>query len=372
MSSRTAFSNARIFTGDEILLHKTLLIEGDKIKAIVDFEEIPADYQVIDFSDLTIAPGLIDLQIYGSGGQLFGGKPTVEALLQMETDFLSQGCTGFLATVGTNSSGIVLQAIESAKIYRKKTKGAFLGLHLEGPFLNPKRSGAHPKEYIRKASLTEVKNWIELSKGEIRMITIAPELQDAEVIDYLLSQNIVVSAGHSDATYTEAEKFFNSGIHAATHLFNAMPQIHHREPGLVAAILKYKPFTSIIADGIHISFPVLELAKRELGNKLFLITDAVTETTEGLYPHVFNHDRYSMPDGTLSGSCLTMWKAVKNCVEYAGISTDEALRMASTYPSQLIKTDKRQGYIKPGFRADFFAFDTKLNVQNTCIAGVLD
>jgi N-acetylglucosamine-6-phosphate deacetylase len=367
----TAISNAIIYNGEETLLNKAILIEEDKIKAIANFEEIPSNYRIIDFTGKSLAPGLIDLQIYGSGGQLFGGKPTVEALFQMETDLLNQGCTGFLATVATNTSEIVLQAIESAKIFRKQTNGAFLGLHLEGPFLNPLRRGAHPKEYIRKASITELRKWIELSEGEIKMMTIAPELQDDEVIDYLLSQNIVISAGHSNATYSEATWFFKSGIQVATHLFNAMPQIHHRDPGLITAILKHKPFTSIVADGIHVDFAVVDLAKRELGNKLFLITDAVTETSEGLYQHVFNKDHYAMPDGTLSGSCLTMMQAVKNCVEHAEIELDEALRMASTYPSQLIKKDKQTGYIKPGYQADFIAFDKKLIVQNTCISGVL-
>ena len=368
----TAISNACVYTGEEILLNKAILIDGNKIKAIINPQEIPSNYSIIDFTGKSIAPGLIDLQIYGSGGKLFGGKPTVDALTQMETDMLRQGCTGFLATVATNTSEIVLQAIESAKDFRKRTKGAFLGLHLEGPFLNPLRSGAHPKEYIRKASLTEVRNWVELSEGEIKMITIAPELQDNEVIHYLLSQNIVISAGHSNATYTEATEFFKFGIQAATHLFNAMPQIHHRDPGLITAILKHKPFTSIVADGIHVDFAIVDLAKRELGNKLFLITDAVTETNEGLYQHVFNKNYYSMPDGTLSGSCLTMWQAVKNCIQYAGIALDEALRMASTYPSQLIKKDHQTGFIKPGYQADFIAFDKKLIVQNTCVSGVLD
>ena len=368
----SALSNARIFTGEEVLLNKTILIENSKIKAIINSDAIPSDYQTIDLSGKSIAPGLIDLQIYGSGGKLFAGKPAVEALMQMESDLIGQGSTGFMATVGTNSSEIVLQAIESAKRYRKITGGAFLGLHLEGPFLNPKRKGAHPEKFIRKAALAELMNWVELSEGEIKMMTIAPELQDDDVIDYLLSQNMVISIGHSNATYSEAEKFLKSGKWAATHIFNAMPQIHHRDPGLVTAILKYKPFTSIVADGIHVDFSVVDLAKRELGEKLFLITDAVTETNEGLYQHILQNDRYTMPDGTLSGSCLTMWQAVKNCVEFANIELSEALKMGSTYPSQVIKKDDRLGFIKSGYDANFIIFDEKLSVQNTCMAGVLN
>ena len=157
-------------------------------------------------------------------------------------------------------------------------------------------------------------------------MTIAPELQDQEVINYLHQQGIVISAGHSDASYEEALGFLNNPVKAATHLYNAMPKIHHREPGLVPAIFKMKPYTSIVADGIHVSFPMIELAKRELGDRLFLITDAVTETNEGIYPHIFKNDRYTMPDGTLSGSCLTMLKAVENCVKYAASHYQKQLK----------------------------------------------
>ncbi len=367
-----ALSAARIFTGEETLHNKTILIDQDKIKGIVDSQEIPSGYEITNFTNSFIAPGLIDLQIYGSGGKLFGGKPAVDALQQMESDLLKQGCTGFMATVATNSIEIVLQAIESAKLFRKQTKGAFLGLHLEGPFLNPEKSGAHPKDLIRKANLKELKEWINIAQGEIKIITIAPELQDMEVIEYLLSENIILSAGHSNASFTEAEAFFKSGIQASTHLFNAMPQIHHREPGLATAIFKSKPFTSIIADGVHVSYPMIDMAKELLGEKLFLITDAVTETTEGIYPHIFKKDRYVMPDGTLSGSCLSMFQAVKNCVNHTNIELDEALRMASTYPANLIQNQTKSGYIKAGYPANLLVFNEQLNLENTCMAGVLD
>ena len=308
---KTALLNATLFTGEEKLTGKALLIQDGFIESIIDPAQIPAGTDSIDLHGHFIAPGLIDLQIYGTGGKLFGGEPSVEALEQMEFDLLAQGCTGFLATVATNSPVIVEQAIASAKAYRKKAKENFWGLHLEGPYLNPKRKGAHPERFIKKATLQEVKNWVEKADGEIRMMTIAPELQDHEVIDYLHSQEIILSVGHSNASYEEAVSFLNNPVKAATHLYNAMPPIHHRKPGLVPAIFKQKPYTSIVADGIHVSFAMIELAKRELGEKLFLITDAVTETKEGIYPHVFAGDHYTMPDGTLSGSCLTMLKLLR-------------------------------------------------------------
>jgi N-acetylglucosamine-6-phosphate deacetylase len=203
------------------------------------------------------------------------------------------------------------------------------------------------------------------------MMTIAPELQDQELIDFLHSNNIIISAGHSDATYEEALSFLNNPVQAATHLFNAMPPIHHRAAGLVPAIFKLKPYTSIVADGVHVSFPMIELAKRELGDRLFLITDAVTETNEGVYQHEFKGDRFTMPDGTLSGSCLTMLKAVENCVLKVGISLEEALRMASTYPACLIG-DKNRGLIKPGGRADIIVFNKDFKHHSTYFSGKLN
>jgi N-acetylglucosamine-6-phosphate deacetylase len=366
-----ALINASIFTGEERLENKALLISDGKIHSIVEPEKIPVGFKITDLKGFMIAPGLIDLQIYGSGGKLFGALPDEEGLEQMENDLISQGTTGFFATAATNSDEVVLKAIDAAKAYRKRATGNFLGLHLEGPYLNAKRKGAHPENYIKKGTLSEIKNWVERAEGELKMMTIAPELQDQDLIDFLHSNNIIISAGHSDATYEEALSFLNNPVQAATHLYNAMPPIHHRAAGLVPAIFKVKPYTSIVADGVHVSFPMIELAKRELGDRLFLITDAVTESNEGVYQHEFKGDRYSMPDGTLSGSCLTMLKAVENCVLKVGISLEEALRMASTYPARLIG-DKNRGVFKPGGRADIVVFNKDFKHHSTYFSGKLN
>jgi N-acetylglucosamine-6-phosphate deacetylase len=324
-----ALINASIFTGEERLENKALLISNGKIHSIVDPVQIPESFKLIDLSGLTIAPGLIDLQIYGSGGKLFGALPDVEGLEQMENDLISQGTTGFFATAATNSNEVVLKAIDAAKAYRKRATGNFLGLHLEGPYLNLKRKGAHPEKYIKKGTLSEIKSWVERAEGELKMMTIAPELQDQELIDFLHSNNIIISAGHSDASYEEALTFLNNPVQAATHLFNAMPPIHHRAAGLVPAIFKLKPYTSIVADGVHVS------------------------------------------DGTLSGSCLSMLKAVENCVLKVGISLEEALRMASTYPARLIG-DNMRGLIKQGRRADIIVINKEIKHYSTYFSGKLN
>ncbi|RYH16036.1 hypothetical protein EON65_30775 [archaeon] len=224
------------------------------------------------------------------------------------------------------------------------------------------------EKFIKKATLAEVKSWVERAEGVISMITIAPELQDQEVIDYLHAQGIILSSGHSNATYEQGKGFLNKPIPAVTHLFNAMPQMHHREPGYIPAIFEERPYTSIVADGNHVDWPMIRLAKRELGDKLFLITDAVTAATEGAYQHRLEGDKYVMPDGTLSGSSLTMLKAVQNCIEKVGIGLAEAVNMASLYPAQLAKKETK-GSIRAGFDADLIIFNAHFEAVATILQG---
>jgi len=366
----TALHNLRLISDGNITRGKAVLISGDQIIDIIDEHSIPDDAERVDLEDFFLAPGLIDLQLYGSGGKNFGGIPEVSALAQMEQDLLNEGTTGFFATIATNTNEVVEQGIAAAKAYREKCKGNFWGLHLEGPYLNAEKKGAHPAKYIKKGTLAEVERWIAMADGEIKMMTIAPELQDQEVIDYLHDHGVIISSGHSNATYQQGKSFLNNPVAAVTHLYNAMPQMHHREPGYIPAIFEEKPFTSIVNDGIHVDFAMVRLAKRELGDKLFLITDRVTESKEGAYHHHFTGDRYVMPDGTLSGSCLTMLKAVQNAVEKVGITLAEAINMASLYPAQLAKKAKN-GRIGVGFDADLIVFNESFEVQGTIFKGRL-
>jgi len=363
-----ALHNLQLISGGNIANGKAVLIDGSKIKAIIDDTAIPADAEKKDLNGAYLAPGFIDLQIYGSGGKLFAGKPEVAALQRMEDDLLNQGTIGFFATIGTNTNDIVEAGITAAKEYRSKAKGNFWGIHLEGPYLNPAKRGAHPEKYIKKATLSEVKGWVEQADGVITMITIAPELQDQEVIDYLHAQGIIISSGHSNASYGQGKGFLNKPIPAVTHLFNAMPQMHHREPGYIPAIFEEKPYASIVADGNHVDWAMIRLAKRELGDKLYLITDAVTAATEGTYQHQLVGNKYVMPDGTLSGSSLTMLKAVQNCVEYVGIDLAEAVNMASLYPAELA-SKKTKGRVEAGYDADLIIFNDKYETIATILQG---
>lgn len=363
----TALHNTRIVSDGKITEGKAILIEGKLIKAIVDESAIPSAAKKIDLNGNYIAPGLIDLQLYGSGGRLLSIDTDEATLVQMENDLLAQGTTGFFPTISTNTDEVIEQTIKVCRDYREKSRGNFLGLHLEGPFLNPIRRGAHNANYIKKATLGLVEKWLGMADGVITMMTIAPELQDQEVIDYLDDHGVILSSGHSNATYAEGKSFLNNPIPAVTHIYNAMPQMHHRDPGYIPAIFEEKPYTSIVPDGIHVDFVMARLAKRELGDKLFFITDSVTETGRGPYQHHFTGDRYVLPDGTLSGSCLTMLKCAENGVNHFGIGLAESVNMASLYPAQLAKLNK--GKIAAGYDADLTAFNDDFELKSTFMAG---
>jgi N-acetylglucosamine-6-phosphate deacetylase len=363
---QTALINGTIFTGKEKMTGKALIIENDKVKTITENDSVGEDLKKIDCKNQIIAPGLIDLQIYGGGGYLFSNAPSGKALIAMADALLKSGTTGFYLTLATNSMEIFHEAI---KVVKENPHPAVLGLHFEGPYINPKKRGAHIFEYIKRAEKNEVQDLLKAADGVLKIMTLAPEMCDPEIIKLLKDSGVVVSAGHSNATFEEAVQGYKNGITTTTHLFNAMSPIHHRDTGLPGAVyLSKNAYASIIPDGIHVDFNALKISKKIMGERLFLITDAVEENKEGAYVHVKKEDRFTLPDGTLSGSKLTLLKGVENCVEYAAIELDEALRMASTYPAQVMGLSDR-GRIEAGTKANLTIFSEDYDLKNTVLNG---
>ncbi len=355
-------SNTSYFQGNDLKKNQDIIIDGNIISAIK--ERNPKEN-----SHSFVVPGFIDLQIYGAGDRLFSAEPSIESLSIMEDDLLKKGTTGFLACMATNSKEVFNECVKVAKEHRSAAKNC-LGLHLEGPFLNPKRLGAHVPAFVRKASLDEIKKLIDFGDGVIKMMTIAPEIQDEEVIEYLLDSGVVVSLGHSNATFEEATTAYNKGIQTTTHLFNAMSPIHHREPGIPTAVFSHdKAMASIIADGQHVDYEVVKFAQKLLKERLFLITDAVTACSTGPYQHIQKGNKYVMPDGTLSGSSLTMLEAVKNCVSHCGISLNDAVKMATSYPAKLIGIENLTANIAAGEQANLVVLDDELNLKEVIFKG---
>ncbi|MEO8712474.1 MAG: amidohydrolase family protein, partial [Parafilimonas sp.] len=226
---------------------------------------------------------------------------------------------------------------------------------------------AHNADWIFSPTIQQATELLEYGKDIIKMITVAPEAVSDEVLDLIYSYNIVVSAGHSNATFEAATQSFNT-IKTATHLYNAMSGLQHRAPGFVGAVLDHTSvYCSIVPDGFHVSFPAIRIAKKIMGERLFAITDAVTETHEGYYQHTLEGDKYTA-NGILSGSALTMGKCVKNFVTHCDITIDEALRMCSLYPARVIKKENELGIIATGRTANMVVLDDALHVLETITA----
>ncbi|MFI5124646.1 MAG: N-acetylglucosamine-6-phosphate deacetylase [Chitinophagales bacterium] len=350
---KQAYLADAVFTGKDMLKRYAVLTENKIVTGLVEARGIPADYALAEHLDCIIAPALIDLQIYGGLGKLFSHSLDIASLDATYAYCLSGGCTHFMITMATNSTENFLKGIRAAGEYMASGKKGLLGIHLEGPYINPVKKGAHIEKFIKTPTREEVDLFLKEGRGVFKMITLAPEQCSDEIIKYLIGEGILVSAGHSNATYTKATHAFDLGIPTATHFFNAMSPLQGRAPGMVGAIYEHsKIMSSMICDGVHVDFDSVRLSKKIMGGRLFFITDAVTQIAEGYYEHVFQGDRYTLPDGTLSGSCMTMMSTLKNAVEKAGIPLDEALRMCSVYPASLLK-DPLLGKITIGAAADF-------------------
>ncbi len=362
-----AYHNGIVFDGNAMQPGVALLVNNQTVTGIVSPSDIPADAIQKDLKGHYLAPSFIDLQLYGGYGKLFSQELSIVSLEETHRYCLSGGCTHFMITMATNSIEAFLKGIEVVKEYWQQGGKGLLGLHLEGPYINPSKRGAHIERYVKQPTVQEVSVLLKHGKDVVRMMTVAPEQCPAEIVQLLSANGVIISAGHSNADYDQAMTAFNNGIPAATHLFNAMSPLQHRAPGLPGAVMDHPGvMSSIVADGIHVDFAMVRISKKIMQQRLFLITDAVTETTQGEYQHVFKGDRYVLPDGTLSGSSLTMMKAVKNCVEKVGIDLTEALRMASLYPAQLAGI--AHGKIQKDTSASFVVFNKQLEVVETISA----
>ncbi|GGG52779.1 N-acetylglucosamine-6-phosphate deacetylase [Hymenobacter glacieicola] len=326
---------------------------------------------MVDGLGLNVAPGLLDLQVYGAAGQLFSVEPSLEALQTLTEHAFEQGTTGVLATMPTNSLDMMRAALKVGREFQRQRPG-LLGIHLEGPYINPVKKGAHQQEFIHAPSVAEIDALLEVAGGVLKMMTLAPEVATPAVVARLREAGVVLSAGHSNATYSQAAEGFRGGFAAATHLFNAMSALQGREPGLVGAVYDDPAAqASIIADGVHCSFAAVRISKKMLAERLFLITDAVTESQQGAYRFRRQDNHFVDEQGTLAGSALTLPQAVRNCVEHVGLPLAEALRMASLYPARVLGLDDQLGYLETGYTADFWLFDEQLAPVATARAGEL-
>jgi N-acetylglucosamine-6-phosphate deacetylase len=361
MNNLQYISAHKIYTGKRWYENATLVIKNDTVNSIIPNNSLTN--QPITVYPYII-PSLIDLQIYGAGGQLLSMHPNKEAIRLLYEYCFQGGAKWFQPTVATNSNQVIRACVDAVRAYQATGGKGCIGLHVEGPWINNTKRGAHLTEFIHEPSMNEVKELLEYGKGIITMITLAPEICNKAILDLIHSYGVVVSAGHSDASYEVAMNAFDGGIKTATHLFNAMSPLQHRAPGMVGAIFNHPTLMcSIVPDGYHVDFAAIQIAKKQLGNRLFAITDAVTNTTDGPYPHQLNGDKYEA-NGILSGSALTMLKSLQNLVHKIGIELGEAINMCSLYPAQVMAINHISGIIEPGHAADYVCLNNDLELLN--------
>ncbi len=374
-----ALTHGRIYTGHEILDDHAIVIANGLIERVCPLAELPPEMEQRSLNGAIISPGFIDVQLNGCGGVQFNDSAeavTVETLEIMQKANEKSGCTSYLPTLITSSDDLMKQGIRVMREYLAKHPNQALGLHLEGPWLNMVKKGTHNPDYVRKPD-AELVDYMCANADAIAKVTLAPEMTGAEVIGKLAAAGIVVSAGHSNATQKEAKAGFRAGITFATHLYNAMPYITGREPGLVGAILDEPDvYCGIIADGLHVDYTNIRIAKRLKGDKLCLVTDATAPAGANIEQFIFAgktiYYRNGLcvdENGTLSGSALTMIEGVRNLVEHCGIALDEALRMATLYPARAIGVNKQLGGIAPGMVANLTAFTHDYKIIKTIVNG---
>lgn len=380
IQNATIYSPARRLDDSSVLIEADrVLIEADRITRLEPAGQLecPPAAQVIEADGLIVAPGFIDLQLNGAFGYDFTADPgTIWAVAAQLPRY---GVTSFLPTIITSPPETVTAARRT--LLDQKPAGyqgaTPLGLHLEGPFLNPAKKGAHNPAYLRSPDSDLIAEWSP--EQGVSLVTLAPELPGAlALIEQLMARGVVVSAGHSLATLPQAQAGFEAGMTYGTHLFNAMPPLGHREPGLVGALLDTPRWVAgLIPDGIHVHPAIIKLVWGAKGSAgLNLVSDgmAALGMPPGCYPLndlevIVSEIDSRLPDGTLAGSILPLDAALRNLIDFTGCSLSDALATMTTTPAALLGLSQQRGRVAPGLIADLVLLTPDLEPVMTIVAG---
>jgi N-acetylglucosamine-6-phosphate deacetylase len=334
--------------------------------------------KIIDYGNSLIIPGLIDIHVHGLAGYDALDK-NPDCIKFISKQLAVKGVTGFLATLQTAPYCEIIDALKRIEnVMKKELRGSkILGSHLEGPYISPKRIGAQQK-YLRKPVISELKGLLDNSKGTLKIVTLAPEIENClKAIKYLKDNNVVVSAGHTDASYTEAWRAFDAGVKLLGHLWNGMRGLHHREPGIIGATLEAKEvMVELIADCYHVHPTILGLSVRLKGAKnVILVSDSIQPA--GLPDGEYTYDDRTffleggvikLKSGVIAGSSIGLNEAVQNMVEKVGVSLNEAVQMATDNPARLLRL-RSKGRLEPGYDADITIMDNDFNIMETIVEG---
>jgi N-acetylglucosamine-6-phosphate deacetylase len=372
-----AIVGAEIAQGEAFIEAHAVVVEGGRIKAICPTDQLPPDIERRSVSGL-LAPGFIDVQVNGGGGVLFNDSRHVDAIRAIGAAHRPFGTTGFLPTFMSDTREKMAEAIEAVRDGLAAGVPGLLGIHLEGPFLNPERKGVHLAKFMRPVEEEDIRIMTSLGVGRT-LVTLAPDMVPGDAISLLVDAGVIVSAGHTAAdceTLTEAR---GRGLTGYTHLFNAMPPMAGRAPGPVGAALgDPEAWCGLIVDLHHVSAQSLRVAIAAHGiERMMIVTDAMPATGTDLTDFelhgrtVFRRGgRLTTEDGTLAGSDLDMISAVRNCIAKVSLSLPSALMMATHAPASFLRLDDELGRIAAGYRANLVLLDGALNVRATWIEGV--
>ena len=373
-----ALTGARLHTQDGIVPGRALLLADGSIHDIVADDAVPAEARVTRLAGGTLAAGFIDLQVNGGGGAMFNDAPTAETIAAIGRAHRAFGTTGFLPTLISGARTGMARAVAAVREAMDAGEPGVLGIHFEGPHINPARRGAHDVRHIRSLAGGDIDLLASLGAGRT-LVTLAPECVETSDIAALTAHGVIVAAGHSEADAGTMDTAMAHGLTGVTHLFNAMSPLGHREPGAAgAALTRDRLVCGIIADGAHVNWDVLRLAWRaKPEGKLFLVTDAMSPVgAQGVDAIRMGGETarvvegcLRLADGRLAGSLLDLGQAVRNCVTHAGIPLEDALAMAAAYPADFLGLGESRGRLAPGLRADLVWLDDDLRVRATWIGG---
>lgn len=372
-----ALSNCVIYTGEKVLYQHAVIIQDDKIAAIVPQERLPHEITRIDLQGANLSAGFIDLQLNGCGGVMFNEDTTVRTLEIMQETNLKSGCTSYLPTFITDTDEGMKRAVQTMREYLSQYQNQALGLHLEGPYLSVVKKGVHRPEYIREAS-AEMIDFFCKNSDVITKMTIAAENATMDYLPKLKDAGIIVSVGHSNATYAQTKARIEQGVGFATHLHNAMsPVSSGREGGVVGAVLDSDIYAGIIVDGLHVDWGNIRIAKKAKGDKLIIVTDSTAAAGANIEQFIFVGKVVKVIDGkcvdefgALGGASITMIESIRNVIQHCDISLEEAIRMCTLYPAKAIHIEDKLGSIEVGKIANIAVFDNQFKVIGTVVNGV--
>ena len=373
-----ALVGARLHTSEGLAPGRALLLADGTIREFVAEDAIPATARITRLAGGTLAAGFIDLQVNGGGGVMFNDAPTAATIAAIGRAHRAFGTTGFLATFISGARADMARAVTAVREAMDSGEPGVLGIHFEGPHINPARRGAHDARAIRPPAEDDIDLLASLATGRT-LVTLAPECVTPADIAALAARGVIVAAGHSEADADTMDTAMAHGLTGVTHLFNGMGPLGHREPGAAgAALTRDRLACGIIADGVHVHWDVLRLAWRaKPRGTLFLVTDAMAPVgaPDADAIRIGNETVRTvggclrLADGRLAGSLLNMGQAVRNCVMHAGIPLADALAMAAAYPADFLGLGESRGRLAPGLRADLVWLDDDLRVRATWIGG---